>query len=178
MRQKLLAAAAAITLTSLAAVGTFASGGELNLLQETPTATATETPTATPIDTATPTPTEEATATATATPTPTETAEADATETPEGDEEDGREGPRGIPTSNPSHTDDDGDGECEKGETAIKTTPSGTEVRVPCHAAEHSDHGTEAAHGDDEDDVDDDDEEEDDEDDEDEDEDEDEEEED
>ena len=39
MRQNLLAAAAAITLTSLAAVGAFASGGELNLLQETPTAT-------------------------------------------------------------------------------------------------------------------------------------------
>ena len=40
----------------------------------------------------------------------------------------------GIPDSNPSHHPEDGDGVCEKGETVIKTTPSGNRVNVPCHA--------------------------------------------
>ena len=34
----------------------------------------------------------------------------------------------------------DDDGECEKHESAVKTTPSGRQVRVPCHAAE-KEHG-------------------------------------
>lgn len=41
----------------------------------------------------------------------------------------------GIPDHNPSHHPEDGDGVCEKGETVIKTTPSGRQVNVPCHAA-------------------------------------------
>lgn len=52
------------------------------------------------------------------------------------DEEDGGRVVVGIPVDNPNHWADDGDGECEKGETAIKTTPSGNQVRVPCHAVE------------------------------------------
>jgi hypothetical protein len=52
------------------------------------------------------------------------------------DEEDGRRVVVGIPEDNPNHQADDGDGECEKGEAAIKTTPSGNQVRVPCHAVE------------------------------------------
>jgi hypothetical protein len=42
----------------------------------------------------------------------------------------------GIPEDNPNHQPDDGDDECEKGETAVKTTPSGKQVNVPCHAVE------------------------------------------
>ena len=45
----------------------------------------------------------------------------------------------GIPTSNPQHHPADGDGTCDKGETAVKTAPSGVSVNVPCQAAE--DHG-------------------------------------
>ena len=41
----------------------------------------------------------------------------------------------GIPDSNPVKHPEDGDGECEKHETVIKTTPSGRQVNVPCHAA-------------------------------------------
>lgn len=51
------------------------------------------------------------------------------------DEEDGGRVVVGIPEDNPNHQ-ADGDGECKKGETTIKTTPSGNQVRVPCHAAE------------------------------------------
>jgi hypothetical protein len=68
----------------------------------------------------------------------------DATATPEADpdDEDGT-GPRevkGIPTTNPVKTDDNGDGVCDKGETVIKTTPSGQQVRVPCQAVDKT-HG-------------------------------------
>jgi len=52
------------------------------------------------------------------------------------DEEDGGRVVVGIPEDNPNHQADDGDGECEKGEAAVKTTPSGNQVRVPCHAVE------------------------------------------
>src|SRR6185295_16124469 len=45
----------------------------------------------------------------------------------------------GIPTENPQHHPADGDGTCDKGETIVKTTPSGVAVNVPCQAAE--DHG-------------------------------------
>jgi hypothetical protein len=40
---------------------------------------------------------------------------------------------RGIPDANPSHESND-DGDCEKGETEIETTPSDTEVNIPCHS--------------------------------------------
>jgi len=50
---------------------------------------------------------------------------------------------KGIPDENPVYEPADGDDECEKGETRVKTTPSGTQVNVPCHAAEH----TNAGHG-------------------------------
>jgi hypothetical protein len=156
MRQKIIATGAALVLVSLAAVGTFASQDAVNGLEETPTVE----PTATETTEATPTATEEATstpeATATAEPTATATETGDGTATPEAtatpdDEDDG--GPRdirGIPTDNPNHVDDDGDDECEKGEAAIKTTPSGNQVRVPCHAAENSDKAQKNKHSDDE----------------------------
>src|SRR5438105_597979 len=43
---------------------------------------------------------------------------------------------KGIPTDNPQHHPEDGDGVCDKGETAVKTTPSGVMVNVPCQAVE------------------------------------------
>lgn len=46
----------------------------------------------------------------------------------------GRSDPVGIPDHNPVFEPDD-DGVCEKHETRIKTTPSGRQVNVPCHAA-------------------------------------------
>lgn len=106
---------------------------------ETEEPVATETPvdpTGTPDD-ATETPTPEATGTPTdGTPTlePTATP-ADATPTAEVsatpvDDDD----VSGIPDSNPSKHPEDGDGVCEKGETIVKTTPSGKQVTVPCHA--------------------------------------------
>ena len=52
--------------------------------------------------------------------------------------------PRGIPDDNPSHAPDAG-GACDKGETAIKTTPGGNRVMVPCHAANNN--GGSAANG-------------------------------
>ncbi len=70
-----------------------------------------------------------------------------------------RSDPGGIPDDNPSHHDEDGDGECEKGETIIKTTPSGRQVRVPCHAGGngHDDGDRDDGDGNDADDADDDD---------------------
>ncbi len=52
----------------------------------------------------------------------------------------------GIPGDNPSHAPKAG--ACDEGETSIKTTPSGNEVVVPCHAAakEHGDGGGENSH--------------------------------
>ena len=65
----------------------------------------------------------------------------DATDVPDATEvPDANETPRaikGIPTTNP-HFIPDVDGTCTSGETAIKTTPSGIQVNVPCHAAEKS----------------------------------------
>lgn len=46
---------------------------------------------------------------------------------------------KGIPTDNPQHHPADSDGTCDKGETVVKTTPSGVQVNVPCQTAE--DHG-------------------------------------
>ena len=117
---------------------------------DTPTATATDTAgrTATPTGTATPvgidtatstaTPGGIGTATATATPGGIGTATATATPNPSSTPGDGEEeDTRGIPTSNPSHHPEDGDGVCEHGETVVKTTPSGNKVTVPCQTEKH-----------------------------------------
>ena len=116
--------------------GTSMVVGEEATPTETPVvdeATPTETPVA---EEATPTPTPEVEE---ATPTPTPEVEATSTPTPE------EEGPRevvGIPDDNPSKMPEDGDGVCEKGETVIKTTPSGKQVNVPCQAVkEHEPKG-------------------------------------
>lgn len=171
MRQKIIAGVLALTLTSFAAVGAFASqdgghgfrsllsGGALNSdTTPTETSTATETATATleATETATATPTDTATATVTGSATETATA----TATVAGGEEDER-AIKGVPTTNPSHFPDDGDGECDPGETDVKTTPSGTQVNVPCQAAddhgqERDEHGNGGAHGHGKDDGDDD----------------------
>lgn len=45
----------------------------------------------------------------------------------------------GIPTTNPSHQPEATPGVCNKGETIVKTTPSGEQVTVPCQTGE--DHG-------------------------------------
>ena len=103
---------------------------------ETPAATSTGEAAATATNTAeavaTTTPTETPVPEATGTPTPAATA----TPTPEDDEENGQRDVVGIPTANPSHVDEDGDGVCEKGEVVIKITPSGKSIRIPCQAAE------------------------------------------
>jgi hypothetical protein len=59
---------------------------------------------------------------------------------------------KGIPDENPVHKPADSDGECEKGETVVKTTPAGTNVNVPCQAAKHDGlgHGSGNPHEDDE----------------------------
>jgi hypothetical protein len=45
----------------------------------------------------------------------------------------------GIPTANAQHHPADDNGVCDKGETIVKTVPSGVAVNVPCQAGE--DHG-------------------------------------
>lgn len=164
MRQKIIATGIGLTLITLAAVGAFASQDAVNVLadpSETPTAdtTATVTPEATGTATAeatetgtvpateTPVPTETATPGATGTAEPTDTPEPTATgeasetpgasETPDGSGDDDEDDIHGIPEDNPAHHDADDDGICEKGETVIKTTPSGVRVRVPCQADKH-----------------------------------------
>lgn len=64
------------------------------------------------------------------------------------DPEDGQRDIKGIPDDNPNFA--PVSGECDKGETAVKTTPSGTQVNVPCHAAENAGggHGTGNPHQD------------------------------
>lgn len=165
MRQKIIGTGIGVTLVMLAAVGAFASQDAVNLLADptatptsadatstttpNPTATGTAAATQTPDGTATSTPAATETAAPTGTPGATNTPEAtatagasatpDATGTPSGgdDDEEVDDDVHGIPDSNPSHKDDDGDGECEKGETTVKTTPSGTDVTVPCQADKH-----------------------------------------
>ena len=150
LKHKAIAVAAA-AIISTGAVATFASqdvvfqGGSVVSEEATATpvpdgeATATpvvEEPTATPEE-ATPTPVVDE---PTPTPEATEVVEPTPTATVEGEE-----GPRdvvGIPDSNPVKSPEDGDGVCEKGETVIKTTPSGKQVNVPCQAAK--DLGSEA----------------------------------
>jgi hypothetical protein len=114
----------------------------------TPEAVDEATPTATAVvEEATPTPEPEVDE-ATPTPEPTEVVEPTPTATvDDGDDEDEGEGPRdvvGIPDDNPSKQPEDGDGVCEKGETVIKTTPSGKQVNVPCQAVKE--HGNKAGH--------------------------------
>lgn len=158
MRQKIIAAAIALTLGSFAAVGAFASQDAVNLRSATgllsggvlgadvaPDHSANAEPTSTETPDATETATVEPTGTGTPAATSTETPEADddADEADDADDEgDGEHGDvHGIPASNPNHDEDDGDDVCEKGETAVNTTPSGTQVNVPCQAAGEHGHG-------------------------------------
>ena len=140
--------------------GTYSGTSQVVGQEETLTAEATDvieatqTPESTAVEEATATPTpaevEEDTRTLTATevteatPTPEPTEVTEPTPTP-------GEGPRdvvGIPDDNPSKQPEDGDGVCEKGETVIKTTPSGKQVNVPCQAVKE--HGPKAGHVEDE----------------------------
>jgi hypothetical protein len=157
--QKAIAIVAGGALVSMAAVGAFASQEFVTITEETPTVevtetateTATEEPTASataepteeateePTEEATEEPTEEATEEPTeeATEEPTEEPTEEATEEPEEEEEgDGQREIGGIPEDHPVFHDGDG-GKC----AAIKTTPSGRQVRVPCHAAGAGDEG-------------------------------------
>jgi len=151
--QKAIAIVAGGALVSMAAVGAFASQEFVTTEEETPTVEVTETATEEPTATATEEPTEEPTEEATEEPTeeateepteeateepteeateePTEEPTEEATEEPEGEEEgDGQREIGGIPEDHPVFHDGEG-GKC----AAIKTTPSGRQVRVPCHAA-------------------------------------------
>lgn len=139
--QKAIAIVAGGALVSMAAVGAFASQEFVTIEEETPTVEVTETATEEPTASATAEPTEEATEEPTeeateepteeATEEPTEEPTEEATEEPEGEEEgDGQREVGGIPENHPVYHDGEG-GKC----AAIKTTPSGRQVRVPCHAA-------------------------------------------
>ena len=122
-------------------------GDEATFTPEPVEATPTETPVV-----------DEETATPTPEPTPTPNVDdcdddhdGDFDDCDDGDVDDGDdegEGPRdvvGIPDDNPSKQPEDGDGICEKGETVIKTTPSGKQVNVPCQAVkEHDPKGDDA----------------------------------
>ena len=55
---------------------------------------------------------------------------------------------KGIPTENPQHHPADADGICDKGETIVKTTPSGVAVNVPCQTAKDHGQGNGNSHGD------------------------------
>jgi outer membrane biosynthesis protein TonB len=150
LKHKAIAIAAAAVL-SAGGAATFASQDAVFQGSSTPVVGEEATATPLPVDDATPTPVvDEPTATPepavdepTPTPEPTEVVEP--TPTPEvhdGDDE----GPRdvvGIPDDNPSKQPENGDGVCEKGETVIKTTPSGKQVNVPCQAVAKS-HGPKA----------------------------------
>jgi len=131
-------------LSLVTAVGAFASQDMLpaqsednSMVSQEVTETPTSEPTSTPVDaepSATPTPADSEEGTAT--PTPEDVSDATPTATPEADDGD-ETGPRdiaGIPDSNPVKSPEDGDGECEKGETVVKTNPSGKRVTVPCQA--------------------------------------------
>jgi hypothetical protein len=141
------------TATSTDTVTATATGTETGTSTTTATATATgtTTPTVEPEDarhgdcTTTTTVTATATDTATATPTSTATAVAggqnDGEQDDQGDNNQGENGNqnhdcdiKGIPSTNPNHQPEATPGVCNKGETVIKTTPSGEQVNVPCHA--------------------------------------------
>jgi hypothetical protein len=131
MRQKLIATAMGVALVGLAAVGAFASQDAVHVQSETPTATSTAHPGAAHTPKAEKTRPDDA-----------DTPDATDADAADSDANDGTpRAVKGIPTTNPSHHPDDGDGICEKGETAIKTTPSGVQVNVPCHAADHTNNG-------------------------------------
>jgi hypothetical protein len=156
-----LSAGSAATFASQDSVfrGAVSGTSEVVGQEETPTAEATDVIEATPtlestaVEEATATPTPAEVEEDTPTPTPTEVNEdtptpepTEATPTPTPGE--GQRDVVGIPDSNPSKQPEDGDGVCEKGETVIKTTPSGKQVNVPCQAVKS--HGNKAGHGDDE----------------------------
>ena len=63
---------------------------------------------------------------------PTATSQVEATNTPAPSPTSGAI--RGIPTTNPAHDMAETPGACERGDTAVKTTPSGVQVNVPCQA--------------------------------------------
>ena len=116
----------------------------------TPEAVDEATPTATPVvDEATPTPEPTQVVEPTSTP---EVDDGEVDNVDDGDVDDCDEGDVGdvvgIPDDNPSKQPEDGDGVCEKGETVIKTTPSGKQVNVPCQAVKE--HGNKAGHLEDE----------------------------
>lgn len=79
------------------------------------------------------TPTAVATVDTTSTPEPTTTASA---EVQGNGPRNGDCDVRGIPTTNP-HFEPAADGTCESGQSAVKTTPSGIMVNVPCRALDH-----------------------------------------
>lgn len=131
MRQKIIAGVLGAGLLSLAAIGAFASQDFVHT-QADPTATADATMTEQP----------EATNTSQPEATETEQPEATETEQPEATETGGQRDIKGIPTTNPNFRDADSNGTCDHGEAAVKTTPAGTQVRVPCEAThDGSDHG-------------------------------------
>jgi hypothetical protein len=106
----------------------------------TTTVTVTETPTATATATSTPT------ATATSTTTVVAGGENDDRDDDQGDNGQGKNGDhsrdcdvKGIPATNPNHQPEAIPGVCQKGETVIKTTPSGEQVNVPCQADDKGD---------------------------------------
>jgi hypothetical protein len=80
-------------------------------------------------------PTEDTTNTPEATETPTATTTASAEDHGNGPRNDDCD-TRGIPTTNP-HFVPAAEGTCEKGQTAVKTTPAGIMVNVPCQAIDH-----------------------------------------
>jgi outer membrane biosynthesis protein TonB len=152
-------AMAAVAVLSAGSAATFASqdivplgdpGGPAQVVgQDEQTPTVEPTATVEEEETATPTPTPEQIDEDTPTPEPTEVVEPTPTAAAE-DGDDEEEGPRdvvGIPDDNPSKQPENGDGVCDKGETVIKTTPSGKQVNVPCQAV-MKDHGSKAKDGD------------------------------
>lgn len=147
MKHRMIVFGAAGALALVVAVGAWASQEPVNSLDsqiaeitETvepeptgtsePDATATAEPEATPTGEPEATATSEPEATSTSEPEPTETPVAEPTEPAE--EED--DGVGGIPADHPVFTEDT-DGVCDEHETRIMTTPSGKQVRVPCHVS-------------------------------------------
>jgi hypothetical protein len=145
MRQKIIATGAGLVFVGLATVGAFAAQHATTSTvpvptdtvtdtatvtdtvtdTSTPDVTQTDTPTDTPTDTTTGTPTDTPAPSDTDTPTPepSGTATSEATSTSESG---GQRDIKGIPEDNPGRGHRDG--------LCIKTTPSGNQVRVPCHA--------------------------------------------
>jgi hypothetical protein len=126
-------------LTSGDATSTPAGGAALSLVS---TSTPEATDTAESADHAAPhgcTPTAVATGTPAATNTPAPTTTASAEDSNHGNgPRNGDCDVRGIPTTNPNFK-PEANGTCEKGESAVKTTPSGIMVNVPCQALDHGD---------------------------------------